>query len=204
MNPSASTPVVAAILGGSDSHAAEKASAPAPGTALDTAHRKIEKELGAVKWGVVRRMVLDNLAAQIKDPIFDCVTGAWKKVDELAEYAEETRRNPDKPKELVLGEHTIKTEYSPEVVILVRDTEIGRINAHITLSLKIQGLILVIKEGRIVRLRGGTCQPSGRIEVEKQLVYEKKLDPVDVLLDLPLPKPVEIAARGAPTATPSA
>ena len=128
--------------------------------ALDTAGAKVREAL-EVPWG-------------------DLLLSSWVRSVMLARYLDASRYPPDQTVMAHLAEHVVKIRLNPSVEVLVNDQVVGRIPIDASLSLTIKAGILVIKGGRILEFRCGTCAAKASLTVAGVPVAELKGDPVEL------------------------
>jgi hypothetical protein len=103
------------------------------------------------------------------------LVSAWRKYGELKEYADPKKHGPDESILVPLGKHTLKVAYSPYLEVLFNDRPLGKLVFDVTLSLDLEGFVLTIQNGKIMKVRTGTCQGSGKIEFHDRTLLKKAL-----------------------------
>jgi hypothetical protein len=69
----------------------------------------------------------------------------------------------------------LKVVYSPYLEVLFNGRPLGKVVFDITLSLDLEGFVLTIQNGKIMKVRTGTCQGSGKIEYHDRTLLKKAL-----------------------------
>ena len=103
------------------------------------------------------------------------LVSAWCKYGELREYADPKKHSPNETHLVPLGKHTLKVEYSPYLEVLFNGRPLSRIVFDVTLALDLEGFVLTIQNGKIIKVRTGTCQGSGKIEYGDRTILKKAL-----------------------------
>jgi hypothetical protein len=124
-----------------------------------------------------------NVASGLGDKVselFDVDVGsllvsAWRKYGELKEYADPKKRSPNETHLVPLGKHTLKVAYSPYLEVLFNGRALGKVVFDVTLSLDLEGFVLTIQNGKIMKVRTGTCQGSGKIDYGDRTLLKKAL-----------------------------
>jgi len=101
------------------------------------------------------------------------LVGAWRKYREIAQYRDMTAP-AEGYNEVVLLEHTIKSEHSPTIQPVVNGVPLAKLQFDITLQLDLEGGRLYLRAGRIMKATTGACTGSGKIEYKGHKLYEKK------------------------------
>lgn len=123
--------------------------------------------------------VVSGLGDKVSE-LFDVDLGlllvsAWRKYGELREYAD-PKKHPTNESTLVpLGTHTLKVAYSPYLEILFNGRPLGKLVFEVTLSFDLEGFVLTIQNGKIMKVRTGTCQGSGQIEYNDHTLLKRTL-----------------------------
>jgi hypothetical protein len=124
-----------------------------------------------------------NVASGLGDKVselFDVDVGsllvsAWSKYGELKEYADPKKHSPDETHLVPLGKHTLKVAYSPYLEILFNGRSLSKLVFDVTLALDLEGFVLTIQNGKIMKVRTGTCQGSGKIDYGDRTLLKKSL-----------------------------
>ena len=142
--------------------------------------------LSELKGRVIDQMTPEhwpNVASGLGDKVselFDVDVGlllvsAWCKYGELREYADSKKHSPSESTLVPLGKHTLKVVYSPYLEILFNGRPLSKVVFDVTLSLDLEGFVLTIQNGKIMKVRTGTCQGSGKIEYHDRTLLKKAL-----------------------------
>lgn len=102
----------------------------------------------------------------------------WRKRGEIIQYRD--KQNPPGGFHRVpLLEHTLVSRHSPTLQPIIEGVPLPvKLRFDITLKLKLQGAILVIRDGKIMEIKPGLCSGSGTIEYTGFTILEKKTAPI--------------------------
>ena len=110
----------------------------------------------------------------------DLLANAWRKYSELTEYADPEKHPPEETNLVPLGKHTLKIEYSPYLEILLQGQPLGKMIFDVKLALELEGFVLTIRDGKILKVRTGDCRGSGTVEYADKKILQRKLTKVNL------------------------
>ena len=93
-----------------------------------------------------------------------------------------------------LSEHTIDYLYNPTMDILVNNQTVSTLKFGIKVYFTLEGTILEIKGGKIMKLHSGSCKAGGSIMCEGITILTQKTSPlhlpgeIDLGKGMPIPK----------------
>ena len=125
--------------------------------------------------------------------ITDVVGGGWAKYRELRQYRDPKRYPPGEVVLAPLAKHRIKSSHKPYLELLIGDQPAGRIEFQLDVEMKLEGVVLKIRDGRIWGVKSGTCRCAGRLACRGVSLVEKKTKPfvfrgaVDFERGVPIP-----------------
>ena len=100
----------------------------------------------------------------------------WRKREEIIEYRD--KENPlEGSHEVELVKNTVVSKHSPTFRPIVNGLPLGKLKFDIVLKLTTNGGILIIRDGRVMEVRTGTCIGSGSIEYAGVAFIEKETAP---------------------------
>jgi hypothetical protein len=173
-----------------------------PGS-LEDLRRNLGRELKSARWDVVRDQVLHKLAEALDDPLIDHFAGAWRKLDEIRQYADRGQYPPGVTSVVPLYDHDFEYTQQPQVQVLIGGRVLGSLKFDVTLSLVLKSVELEIKDGKITRVLAGSWQGVGSLGLEGREIYEKKLSEVPIDGAIALGAGIDIAGdRDAVPAAP--
>jgi hypothetical protein len=107
------------------------------------------------------------------------LVGGWRKYREIVKYRHKENL-PSGYHEVTLLEHTFKSEHSPTIQPVVNEVPLAKLQFDITLKLKLEGVTLFIRDGKIMKAATGTCTGSGAIKYKVIKLLERKTDKVQL------------------------
>jgi hypothetical protein len=119
---------------------------------------RLEGPLKAVS-AAGRRVVDRQLAAAI-DQVLEVdlgqtLIGAWRTHSDLISAARTTRANPDRSETVTLAAHDVTASHHPYVEVVVNGLTLARLHWDLGIRLEVEGLVAVVRGGRLTELRGG-------------------------------------------------
>lgn len=123
--------------------------------------------------------VVSGLADKAKD-LFDVDIGwllvnGWNKYEEIREYGDPEKYPPNETKLVPLGKHSMNIGYSPYLEVMFNDQPIAKIVFDASLTFDLEGFVLTIQNGKIMKVHTGSCEGKGKIEFKKHLLVERVL-----------------------------
>ncbi len=143
--------------------------------ALEELRRGLARELKSADWGAVRDVLLHKLAEALDEPLIEQLGGAWRKLEEIRQYADRDKYPPEVTSLVPLLEHDIDYTRHPQVQLLVEGRVLGSLKFDVSLRLVLKGIKLEIRDARIMRVLAGSWQGVGSLGLEGKSFYEKKL-----------------------------
>ncbi len=147
------------------------------GTAIADLKEKVRTGTHGVQWPAAFDEIKNNVEPLLDMEIPAIMSAAWNKYRLLSKYLDQDKYPPDKTVMLPLAEHTVKSEHRPAIEIYFNDHLVGKVNFLVTVSLVLEGLILKIRNGRIMEILTGSCTGKGTIYCENCLLVERATAP---------------------------
>ena len=117
-----------------------------------------------------------EVAAAIMDlDVTDIFGLAWAKHAALRRAAATSLANPDAEELVELVTHSMSFEQQPSVEIHVADLPVATVRLRVQLEILIQGLLAVVKAGRLTAVRAGSGEVTGTLSIEDQQVAQRRL-----------------------------
>ena len=138
------------------------------------------KEAKGIRWPVAFNEIIKKIEDLLNIGIPDIMVMAWNKYKILLKYSDRKKYSPDETFLVPLAEHTIKSEHHPCIEILINDKMVGKIGFDINISLKLEGIILKIQDGKIKEILTGSCKGKGTINHGDFVMFEKSLEPIQL------------------------
>jgi hypothetical protein len=145
-------------------------------------------------WPIARGIILKKLVEMLNIRVPDIMVAAWNKYEAIAKYTDGKQYPPSETYMVPLAEHTIESVHKPSLEICLNNQPVGEIKFEITLFIKVEGIILEIKGGRIMKVHTGSCKGGGSLKCEGQLLLKKETSPfelpgtIDLGEGVPIPK----------------
>lgn len=136
------------------------------GRAATALRQRVEKEFPNLPWPDVLQTTLDRLDGLLDVELGDILATVWDKCVALREYADPTKHPPDEVNMVPLTEHSLTSTHEPYLRVMLGETELGRIDFTLELTLTLVGAVLRIQDGRILGVAAGHCQGDGELTCE--------------------------------------
>ena len=117
-----------------------------------------------------RKVVRDQLASvatQLVDlDIGDFVVLGWRKHRALVTAAQRTLEHGG-PEDVAMASHRIECKHQPYVDVLIDERRVARVTFDLAVQLVLDGVVLVVRGGRITEVRAGSVAVTASLSVEK-------------------------------------
>jgi hypothetical protein len=137
-------------------------------------------------------MLIRQLADGLDVGIGDILVGAWRKRQEIIRYRDTEKYPPDQTNVVPLIEHTVTSKHSPTIQPVINNVPLKKIKFDIVLKLKLKGVMLKIRGGKIMEILVGSCTGSGSIEYAGYAVLKKETQPFNLPASMKLEDGVAI------------
>jgi hypothetical protein len=132
-------------------------------------------DLSPKHWPAIVSGIADKAGELFDVDLAWVIVSTWSKYRELNKYAD-PEKYPSKESNLVpLAKHTLTAAYHPYLEVLFNGKPLEKIVFDITLSLDLEGCVLTIQNGKIMKARTGSCQGKGKIAFKGYVLTEKSL-----------------------------
>ena len=148
---------------------------------------KVSQEVKGVKWVASMPDLAPKVCELLDIKIPNVLVTAWKKVQDLRNVLEESKKTPDKVVYLELAEHTIDYLTKPSIDVKIKKATVKKLDLPIQLGFKLRGFVLKIQNGGIREMQTGNCEAKGTIKYGTLTVAEKKLEPIKLPFSIPIP-----------------
>ncbi|MFJ8477988.1 hypothetical protein [Kitasatospora sp. NPDC094011] len=118
-------------------------------------HRAAEQEVAGVVHGFLGLDMIDLVAA------------GWRDYAGLAAAARNTCAAPDSEELVALVDHRVTSVHHPTVKVLVDGEPVGTLVVTIEVVFELEGIVVVVRRGRIVAVRAGYCTARATLAVEQ-------------------------------------
>ncbi len=180
-----------------DDQVAQRVSALASSPAVAPLAGKVSAAAGPAGW----QQALSDVACAIPDllqvDVSSVLAEAWKQGRELGRFTDPHQYAPDETTLVELTTHVVSSQHSPYLDLFVKDRLCGRLDFTVEISLRLEGVVLTIKDGKIWQATTGSCTASGRIECAGQTLSARESAPMQLQRPLVFDRPIPIAHHRA-------
>lgn len=132
----------------------------------------ISKKEPLMEWNSVLSQVLKKCPELLELRFKDILVGGWRKYQQLGQYFDQGKTNPEVTFSVPLINHAIVSEHHPKIEIRINEIQLGQIDFTILLKLELSGIILNIKGGEIDGVKAGNCKCKGSVTCEGIVLFE--------------------------------
>jgi hypothetical protein len=151
---------------------------------LEILKGKIAEDLEGSPWPFSAADVTGKMMDLLDVDLVEIMVGAWSKYNELKKYGDSTKYPPKDTYLVSLAEHTFKTTHHPKVDVLVDGVKAKEIVFDVKLSLAVEGVTLVIRNGQIMGVKTGSCKGKGTFAYKDYPIIEKETESFDLPGDI--------------------
>jgi hypothetical protein len=144
----------------------------------------------------VRRQVAVVASGVLDLDLVDLVVGGWRKHAALVEAARRTLAVPGTKEVVDLASHRIRSVHQPYLTVLIDGVQVAKVDFELTVVFDVKALVAVVREGRLVALRGGLCEVAATLAAEGVLLVQQRRQ-LDLNARLPLGVGIQLAVRDA-------
>ena len=124
-------------------------------------------------WLAAAKTAPDLVIRLVHVQVADVLTGAWKLHRKLKKFADAKQYPPGTASTVTLATHHIKVNQKPYLEITVDSVPQGKIEFDLELDLTIDAGVLIIQNGRIMRLEAAKAKLTGTVKCEGVVVVER-------------------------------
>ncbi|MGH7390137.1 MAG: hypothetical protein ACREM3_11885 [Candidatus Rokuibacteriota bacterium] len=156
------------------------------GTGMDAGaeSREIKEALANAAPGLPIGTVLDGVSRAVQElldvPVSDILVGGWERARDVRAAIQKTRDSDDATELVPLLGHTITSEHRPYVEIVKDEVAIARLVFPLKLELRLEGVVLRVRRGRIGEILAGTVKIKATMKFGDFVVFEKALAPISI------------------------
>jgi uncharacterized RDD family membrane protein YckC len=158
---------------------------------------------GAPGVGVVSRLDLHavmeeaqkGLASVLNVTLNDILASAWTTVGRLRAAADPTLHKPDETILVPLLEHTVHSKQEPVLEFTYNGRRVFSLSSSVELVLRLAGVVLCVRDGRIREIVSGTCSATASLSVASVKVAERTTREIRLPLRVHLGSGVPIIGR---------
>jgi hypothetical protein len=154
---------------------------PEPSNKWQEFQNRLGREIKTIKWPAAMPDLASKVTELFNVELPDLFVSSWKKVGELKEALEESRKSPEEVIVLELAEHEISNDYHPYIEIRIAGMPLPKkIEFKVQIVTALKGINLKIQAGRITEIQAGSCNFEGKIKYEDLTIAEKKFGPIEL------------------------
>ena len=143
---------------------------------------RLGREVKTIKWPAAMPDLASKIGELFDVELPDLFVFSWKKVGELKEALEESRKSPEEVIVLDLAEHEITNEYHPYIEIRIAGLPLPKkIEFKVQIAAALKGINLKIQAGTIKEIQAGSCDFEGKVKYEDLTIAQKKVGPIELL-----------------------
>jgi len=155
---------------------------PEPSNKWHEFQNRLGREIKAIKWPAAMPDLASKVTELFNVELPDLFVSSWKKVGELNEALEESRKSPEEVIVLELAEHEISNEYHPYIEIRIAGMPLPKkIEFKVQIATTLKGINLKIQAGKIIEIQAGSCNFEGKLKYQDLTLAQKKVGPLELL-----------------------
>lgn len=132
----------------------------------------ISKKEPLMEWDSALSQILKKCPELLDLRFKDILVGGWRKYQQLEQYFDQGKTNPEVLFSVPLVSHSIVSEHHPKIEIRFNEINLGHIDFSILLKLELSGIVLNIKGGEIEGVKAGNCKCKGSVACEGIVLLE--------------------------------
>jgi hypothetical protein len=115
---------------------------------------------------VARNELAESTTDFMSANLSDVVAAGWKKYDALLKAARSTCNDRNATELVSLTTHKIESSHHPSIDLFLDKKRLATVEIAMDVALTIVGVIAVVKRGRLMEIRSGSCTASGSLAVQ--------------------------------------
>ncbi len=127
---------------------------------------KLDAKPGEVRPGEATEKIMGTLGDLLDISVIEILIKVWNEGKLFRKYLDPDTYPANETIEITLVKHTITSVHRPYIEIRFDDARVDRIDFEISLTLQLQGAVLEIRGGRIIKVRAGDCTAAGEVKCE--------------------------------------
>ena len=124
-------------------------------------------------------LMIVKLCEAMDIEISNILVWGWRKHREILQYRDQ-KNPPGGSHQVPLLEHALVSKHSPTIQPVINKVPLAKLKFDIALKLKLKGVKLFIRDGKIMEVKTGTCTGNGSIGYGGFTLLEKKTAPYDL------------------------
>jgi hypothetical protein len=147
---------------------------------------RLDQEGGSIKWKASLPSLAPKVCELVDIQIPDVLLTVWKRADAVRAALNESRQTPEKKFEVVLSDHSVKSNHRPHVDVRLRGETVKTLQFSLELKFTVKGGVLEIRNGEINALQMSSCEFTGTFKYNELTLLEKKGVPLPLTRRIPL------------------
>ena len=180
-----------------DDQAAQRVAALESSAVLSTLAATISSAAGPASWQHAFMDVARAIPDLLEVDLGSVLAGAWKKGSELRRFVDAHQYAPNETILVELTTHVVTSQHRPHLDVFLNDQPCGRLDFTVEIALRVEGVVLTIKDRKIWKATTGACTASGRITCEGQTLSERESAPMQLPGTLVFDQPISIVPQPA-------
>lgn len=140
--------------------------------------KQVSGILKGVSWDHLEQTVCAKLSDALNMNAMDLIGSAWEKYQVLRDSAEQSKSG--QTVFVPLEEHSIDLELHPYVEVRFGEQLLKKIEFDVTVTIKLDGLVLKVESEKISAIEAGTCQGSGEVQIKNISLWKHDFDPIEL------------------------
>lgn len=155
-------------------------SAAVSGVQMSAVKESLQKEAKVVGWSSISGEIRERVGDLLDIKVSSVLAAAWNKYRALSRALEASAASPEQSFLVPLAEHTVRSVHHPYVEIQLDGRPVGRVTFDIKLDILVQGIELVIRGGRVEKIRSGRCKGKGEIACQGATLISQDFGPIAI------------------------
>ncbi len=144
----------------------------------------------------IYKLLIRQVSDLLNINILDILAGGWSKYSEFLEYLDKEKYPPDETAFVPLIEHTLTSNHSPSLQPVINGKSLGKIEFDVNLEFLLKGVILKIRDGKIIGAKIGTIEGKGDVQYDGFKLFEAKSHPIGLPVNIDLNPGIPIIDPG--------
>ena len=115
-----------------------------------------------------------KLAEALDVSLADMLAEAWYSHQEIQRAARDSLRRPGKTLHVPLAAHKLTSSRLPSVEVAANGQAVHRLVFDLRISLKLEGAVLQVRDGKIREVAAGNCQGEGQIRLGQNVLARRQ------------------------------
>lgn len=124
--------------------------------------------------GNIAALVIEQLSDLLNIDIRAILVKAWSENEALQKYLNPDLYPPGEDVQVALAEHSVVSEHTPSLQPVINGIPVGELSFHIILNLTLKGVILHVRDGRIMEVASAACEGGGEVSFGEYTLLKKE------------------------------